>query len=239
MNKMIYIAILSMAAALCVSCNSQKETEMLQLNEVDITNEEASELAKEKGNENEEVDITRETVDDDADRDDSAAVMDTDVSEPVDICVHVCGAVNEPGVYTVSETTRVYEVLEAAGGLSDTAAADYLNQAAPLADGQRIYVPTVEEVAAGMTAVGELENPVAAANSDAAAAGDANQDVVNINTATAEQLKSLPGVGDARAQSIIAYRESRGGFGTKEEIMQVEGIKEGMYSKMKDRISVD
>ena len=82
----------------------------------------------------------------------NAEQADKGVPETVaDICVHVCGAVENPGVYVISDAARVYEVIEDAGGLTEDAAADYLNQAAALADGQQIYVPTVAEVDEGKT----------------------------------------------------------------------------------------
>ena len=98
-------------------------------------------------------------------------------------------------------------------------------------------MPTVEEISKNQIPAEMVADIPVSSSSDSAATESAGG-MVNINTATAEQLKELPGVGDSRAQSIIAYRETRGGFKSKEEIMQVEGIKEGMYSKMKDLIQV-
>ena len=106
-----------------------------------------------------------------------------------------------------------------------------MNQAQPVSDGQQIYGPTQEEVEEGtMPAV--IQQTETAGDSDTAGG------VVNINTADADTLKSLSGIGDAKAQAILAYREEYGTFSTIEEIMQVPGIKESTFSAIKDKITV-
>ena len=234
MNRIILIILLLSAAVCCVSCNGEKE-ELISLNEVDITQDHSGRLTEESGSGMQSGEETSELA---AEIEMENETEVTASLAPVpEICIHVCGAVQHPGVYTIPETTRVYEVIGAAGGLTETAAADYLNQAASLTDGQRVYVPTVEEISKNQIPAEMVADIPVSSSSDSAATESAGS-MVNINTATAEQLKELPGVGDSRAQSIIAYRETRGGFKSKEEIMQVEGIKEGMYSKMKDLIQV-
>lgn len=150
----------------------------------------------------------------------------------IGIYVHVCGAVQVPGVYELAEGSRVYQALEAAGGLTQEADEKYLNQAELLQDGQQIRVYTREEVAAGA--------PVQNQNQTPASAGGESQgtDKVNLNTAGKDQLLTLPGIGDTRAEAILAYREANGNFASIEEIMNVEGIKEKMYEKLKDYIEV-
>ncbi len=230
MKKIIWMVVLGAVMVCCTACG-KKQGELVMLEEVDITqNAESSKVPADE--DHEEADITSE----------AAAEMDRSdqCGEEVDItniCVHVCGAVLYPGVYEVSATARVYEAIEAAGGVMEDAAGDYLNQAAAMTDGQRIYVPTADEVEEGTAPTELAGTSLMQAASDAVTVSAADT-MVNINTATAEQLKSLPGIGDSRAQSIIAYRDAKGGFQTKEEIMQVDGIKEGMYSKMKDMIQV-
>ena len=140
-----------------------------------------------------------------------------------------------PGVYELDSGARVYEALEAAGGMKEEAAQEILNQAGKIEDGGRIYVPTKEEAAEGL-----LEN---AADSDGVVEGTAGSDnseqgKINMNTAGLEELKTLSGIGDAKAQSIIRYREENGEFQTIEEVMNVEGIKEGVFNKIKDKITV-
>lgn len=144
--------------------------------------------------------------------------------------VHICGAVKEPGVYTLEGTSRIYQAVEKAGGFCEDAAQDYLNQADLVTDGMKIYIPTKEEVKeAGIT-----DKWIDFGSSDT----DKDNLLVNINTAEEELLCTLPGVGNSKAKSIISYREKNGPFEKKEDIMNVEGIKNGLFEKIKDSITV-
>lgn len=148
------------------------------------------------------------------------------------VCVvHVCGAVQNPGVYTLAEGSRIYEAVAAAGGLLPEADEAYLNQAACVTDGEQIYVPTQQEV---------LEQSVTLVrNGQQTGSGTGSQDTkVNLNTATKEQLCTLPGIGESKAESILSYRDAHGAYGQIEDIMNVEGIKDGLFQKIKDRITV-
>lgn len=145
------------------------------------------------------------------------------------VFVYVCGAVHAPGVYELAEDARVYEAIAMAGGVTEEAAGDAVNQARLAADGERIYIPTVEELEKGIVD-GSLPEVT---GTDAKTEGK-----VNINTALKEELKTLPGIGDAKADSIIFHRELNGAFQSVEDLMQVEGIKEGVFNKIKDRITV-
>lgn len=150
--------------------------------------------------------------------------------------VHICGAVEQPGVYPVDRNARIYEVIVLAGGFREDACTDYLNQAAGVTDGSQIRVPTLEEAKAhGEQGFGE--GGILTDTLDGEAAATANT-LVNLNTATAEQLCTLPGIGSAKAAGIIAYREQTGGFHSIEELLQVDGIKTGTFEKLKDRIRV-
>lgn len=154
------------------------------------------------------------------------ALQDSTAEEGPRIYVHVCGAVKSPGVYRLEEGSRSYDAVEAAGGFEEGAAEDVLNLAQPLTDGQRLYVPNREETA-GM----ELwESP---AMTKAAENGR-----VNINTASGEELMTLSGIGEARAEAILAYRREAGPFLVIEDIMKVPGIKEAAFQKIKDDITV-
>lgn len=137
------------------------------------------------------------------------------------IYVYVCGAVMQPGVVELAEGSRAAEALEAAGGFAPQAQTDYVNLAAKVADGEKLYFP--EE--------GEAE--LLHSREEAQASG-----LVNINTAGAQQLCTLPGIGASRAQDIIRYREQNGEFECPEDIMKVSGIKENAYAKLKDLITV-
>ena len=113
------------------------------------------------------------------------------------IYVDVCGAVRNPGVYRIEAGSRVFQVLEQAGGCTEEASLETVNQADLLTDGQKIRIYTKEE------------------------------------------LMTLTGVGETRAQAILAYRETHGSFSSVEELMQVEGIKEKTYEKLKDQIRIN
>ncbi len=168
-------------------------------------------------------------------------------SEPVECYVYVCGAVVNPGVYVLKENSRIYEAVALAGGLTEDASAESVNQAQTVSDGQMIRILTKEEAAAGVTNSGtaaESGNTAVtqSASGDGDTAGDGSSEAadgkVNLNTASATELMTLPGIGQSKADSIIAYRESCGGFSGIEEIMNVDGIKEGVYNRIKDYIKV-
>ena len=143
-----------------------------------------------------------------------------------EIYVYVCGEVKNPGVYETYEGARVYEVIELAGGMTDDAAQESLNLAEEVTDGQQINVPSVDEISAS------------ADSSNAGSLETTDDGLVNINTADAEELMTLSGIGEVKAASIIAYRETNGSFSSTEDIMNVDGIGEGVYSKIKDMIKV-
>lgn len=142
------------------------------------------------------------------------------------VYVYICGAVCTPGVYGLEKGARVFEVIQKAGGLTEKAAADAVNQARSVQDGERIYIPTEEEIqSSGAGVAGTIIE------------GTENKKV-NINTAGMEELMTLTGIGEAKAQSIIEYREEKGGFGSIEELMEIEGIKEGVFNKIKEDIMI-
>lgn len=150
------------------------------------------------------------------------------LEQPTTIYVDVCGAVVHPGVYILSSQARVYEAIDMAGGFTEDAATFYVNQAQPLKDGQQINVPTIEEAA-------HLPLSTEAAPEES---GTNEGNLVNINTASAEELTTLSGIGVAKAEAIIAYRQTHGRFQTIDEIKNIEGIKEGVFNKIKDKITV-
>jgi len=162
---------------------------------------------------------------------DAAESASADEQESLSVIfVYICGAVNSPGVYELENGARIYELVELAGGLTDDASAQSVNLAQTVADGDMVYVPTEEESAS--------ETIVSDGAVSAADQADAGAGKVNINTATAAELTALSGIGDAKAAAIIAYREEHGSFGSTEEIMQVDGIAEATYNKIKDEITV-
>lgn len=146
-------------------------------------------------------------------------------------CVYICGAVEIPGVYTLPEGSRVCDAFAAAGGLKQNAAEDYWNQARVLADGEMIYVPTLEE-AKERKESGDVSSMIDSVD-------DSTNGKVNINTASKQQLMTIPGVGEAKAQAIISYREVNGSFSSIDEVKKVEGIKDGVFAKMKEYIVIN
>lgn len=145
------------------------------------------------------------------------------------ICVHVCGAVNAPGVYEMAEGSRVCDAVALAGGFAEDADSTWINQAGYVQDGQQLYVYTAEETQ-GLSRDAPPHGE--------AAVQDTADGLVNLNTAGREELMTLPGIGEAKADAIIAWRTEHGAFGAIEEIQQISGIKEAVFSKIKDRITV-
>lgn len=145
-------------------------------------------------------------------------VFDEAIPNEKYIYVQMCGYVVKPGVYEVPEGTRIYEILELAGGALEDGRPEALLLAKEAGDGERVYVPGPEDV------------------QDIAANPD--DGLVNINTADEAVLMTLPGIGQARAADIVAYRNKNGGFRSIEEIMNVPGIKEAAFNKIKDKIKI-
>ena len=133
------------------------------------------------------------------------------------IFVHVCGAVQKEGVYELPTGSRVYEAIELAGGFREDAAVSEVNQAELLEDETRIYIPTTAELLQEQSK---------------------KDGKININKASKEELMTLPGVGESRADSIIQYRTEQGAFKRIEDIMQISGIKEALFDKIKELIKV-
>lgn len=137
------------------------------------------------------------------------------------IYVQVSGSVAEPGVYELAEGSRIFQAVELAGGVLETADAGRINQAEVVEDGQMIYIPAFGEEEPSQDGVQQEDGRI------------------NLNTATEAELMTLPGIGASRAGSILGFREANGGFSQVEDLMKVEGIKDGVFSKIKDSVKVD
>lgn len=150
------------------------------------------------------------------------------------VYVHVCGAVIEEGVYTLPEGSRVIDAVTAAGGFAEKADTSYHNLATVLSDGQKVYVPTLaetQEVSVTERAEGASDKDIGAESAGTQADGR-----VNINTASKEELMTLSGIGEAKAESILLYRKKVGPFQRIEELTHVSGIGEAMFENIKDEI---
>lgn len=166
----------------------------------------------------------------------AAAAAET--SEAVSCYVHICGEVAAPGVYEMEEGSRVFQVVERAGGFTEQAASQYLNMAQTVSDGMKIVVPALEalgeeEQYGSSLGVSVTEGTGLSGSGTAGATAK-----VNLNTASKEELMTLKGIGEAKADDIIAYRESHGGFQKIEDIMKISGIKNAAFEKIKDDITV-
>lgn len=199
---------------------------------------------RDTGEENALVSVDQEDIsadikgDEDEDSKSEKTSADTAAKEETGpIYVDVCGHVKNPGVYRLTGESRVYEAIEKAGGVTKDAAAASVNQAERLTDGQQIYIPSKAEQKescenGAYTSAGE------SVNGNMKAGGDVDNGKVNLNTASKEELLSLTGIGDVKADSIIKYREEHGSFQSVEDIKKIEGIKDGVFNKIKDQITV-
>lgn len=152
-------------------------------------------------------------------------------SEKSGVYVYICGEVKNPGVYELSADSRIYEAVDAAGGFTEDAARERVNLASKVSDGMQITIYNMEDIAS-LPADSGSEDGSSGQN------GTAGTGLVNLNTATKEELMTLKGIGEAKAEDIIRYREKSGGFKKIEEIMKISGIKEAGFQKIKDRITV-
>ncbi|MDH5506043.1 MAG: ComEA family DNA-binding protein [Anaerolineae bacterium] len=147
---------------------------------------------------------------------------------PSPVRVHVSGAVKHPGVYALEAGSRVEDAIQAAGGMLGSANPQSLNLAAPLEDGAKIIVAYIATPAP----------PNSSVDSNAPTVRAAPSYPININTATLEDLDSLPGIGPVKAQAIIDYRQNHGPFTSIDQILKVPGIGAAIYELIKDLITV-
>ena len=157
----------------------------------------------------------------------AAAPAGTAPEPEANVLVHAAGAVGRPGVYRLLTGARVADVLDAAGGPAGDADVDQLNLAAKVADGARALVPRRGEVL-----------PQQAATTGPSGAASPNGGAVDLNTATLEQLESLPGVGPAIAQAILDHRREHGRFKTVQELLDVRGIGEAKLAALRSKVRV-
>ncbi len=146
------------------------------------------------------------------------------------IIVHIEGDVINPGVYELDADSRVFDAIDAAGGLQQTADRKKINLAKKIIDEEYIYIPREgEELTVGSFGNVPTTNLVG---------GDTKSNLININTASAAELTALPGIGEVLANRIIEHRTSKGSFGSIEDLKNVSGIGDRKFSDIKDKITV-
>ena len=176
-----------------------------------------------------EAELTSEEEDDNTSEKQDMEQESKDMEDECRIYIDLAGAVMRPGVYSLCEGSRVFEVIALAGGFTKDAYVKSINQAKVLVDGEQIYVYTQKEAKELM-----IESMLARASVDA----DTSGGKVNLNLADKDTLMTLDGIGATRADAILQYRMEHGKFRSIEELMQVDGIKEKTYEKIKDCIIV-
>lgn len=167
----------------------------------------------------------------------AAPPEDTALPEASLLCVHVDGAVKSPGVFYLEAGSRIIDAIDAAGGFTKKASTAAVNLAQSLEDGQQVFIPTQDEAAPPTPSAppsgGSTGSSSAGSSSSTSASG-----LVNINQASAEELVTLSGIGEATAAKIIADREANGPFQTIEDIKRVSGIGDKKFEALRDFICV-
>ena len=212
--KGIIILLFIISTGLFYSCNNKDD--LIPLEDVD-------------SNMNDDLDHDENSSKEDIPGEDSSVIDGESSHEREDklIYVHICGAINKPDVYELKENTRLFELVKSAGGFTKDAADDYINLASIVMDGEQVYIPTKEEAK-------ELDLPSPISKPE-----EKGSKKININTASKEELMTLTGIGEAKAKSIIEYRQSNGNFKTIEDIKKISGIKDSIYTKISDLITVE
>ena len=145
------------------------------------------------------------------------------------ITCDISGAIKHQGVYTLKNGARLQELIEAAGGITSRAQVKAINRAVLLKDQDKIYIPYKGE---------KVESAVTTPNTSANSSNKASGDKVNLNTANITELQKLTGIGEKKAEQIIAYREQNGSFQKIEDLMQVSGIGEKTFASLKDQLAI-
>lgn len=163
------------------------------------------------------------------------------ISSETGIFVHIDGYVNNPGVYQIKENERINVLIDKAGGLKNGYSIKNINLAAKLSDGDKVYIPSIEEE----KSLGNQNNNVNTGGKHANNGNNLNNNVsitknnkININTANVSELKQITGIGESTANKIIDYRENVGKFKKIEDIKEVKGIGESKFESLKNKITI-
>lgn len=231
MKNYMAISLLLVISLFAVGC-SKKESVVERNNSSEMTDLDVSEQQDiEIGTENSSVDSVTEAT--------GHFFAENETSS--DKCaVYVCGAVKCPGVYYLNRGSLKQEALLLAGGFLEEAADWYINLAEKVTDGEKLYVPFEREFDENVSHI-SIESTLGGNKpAEENAQTDANGTrLVNINTAGEEELTTINGIGKSRAEAIIKYREEQGAFNTISDICKVDGIKEGLFNKIKEYITVN
>lgn len=238
------VGVVFLAAVLCFGVQSRRERQTVVL-ETQIEDADAAEMLENfSGGQNrlsKEVDDSQENLEGSAKCSNDES-KNPQTQETETLYIHVCGEVAAPGVYELPAGSRMYEAVEIAGGMTSEAAQEYVNLAQALEDGQQLRIPSREEIRKYQETGKEVSGLLGAGGgtgTDSAAGGSSvSEALINLNTASKEELMTLNGIGAARAEAILSYRDQKGGFRTIEDIMKVPGIKNAAFQKIKDQITV-
>ncbi|QQP27858.1 helix-hairpin-helix domain-containing protein [Lactobacillus ultunensis] len=166
----------------------------------------------------------------------------TQSSNSKTVTCDISGAVKHQGVYTLKNGARLQELIEAAGGTTDKAQLKAINRAVLLKDQDKIHIPYKGEKVENMTTTGTGSNSQTENNNpggkNAASSSHGDGEKINLNTANVSDLQKLTGIGEKKAEQIIAYREQNGSFKKPEDLMQVSGIGEKTFASLKDQLAV-
>lgn len=156
------------------------------------------------------------------------------IEEDEEIIVHIAGAVVTSGIVTVPTSSRINDVIEAAGGITDDADLTNVNLAYMVEDGQKIYIPSIDDKETECQAIITEDSGIAIIDEDY----QEENKLININTASLIELMALPGIGEATAAKVIEYRQTNGEFETIENIKEVSGIGDAKFNTIKEFITV-
>lgn len=155
------------------------------------------------------------------------------------IVIYITGEIKKEGIYELPENSRIADAIEKAGGINEQADLTQINLAYKLQDGMRIYIPKKAELNQENNIKTEDKTETIITKGDTKETENTQTNKkININKATQAELETLPGIGTSTAEKIIKYRTENGNFKKKEDIMNVSGIGENKYQKIKDLINV-
>ncbi len=155
------------------------------------------------------------------------------------VTVDISGAVRHQGVYTLKNGARIDELIKAAGGLKANAQLRNINRAVMLKDQDKVHVPYKGEKDDEVASAGmQSSSTTSSAGTEASSSSADNNEKINLNTASAADLQKLDGIGEKKAEQIIAYREQKGQFKKIEDLMQVSGIGEKTFAALKDKLAL-